>query len=458
MNISKKKKPRVLTYLLILAGLLILFFIIGKSAGWIGKKEVTKVTVAKVTYRTIVETVSANGKIQPEKEVKISSDVSGEIVDMYVKEGDSVVKGKLLCRINPEIYITSLDRANASLNNARAQLASSKARLLQSEARYNELRLTYDRNKKLYDQKVLSDAEFETTKSSYLNAQAEVEATKQSIKAAEYTVASFEASVNEAGKSLNRTEIFAPVSGIISKLNVEKGERVVGTSQMPGTEMMRIANLADMEARVEVNENDIIRVSVGDTATVEVDAYLNRKFLGIVTEVANSANLAGVSADQVTNFTVKIRMLKSSYSDLLKASRAPFRPGMSASVEIQTDMVVNIPSIPVVAVTSRGGDGKETGKTKKEESDKEDGKKEELKEVVFVYKDGKAVMREVKYGIQDQEFIHIVSGIEKNDEVISGPYNTISKKLKDGEAVMKVTEKELFESTMKAGPPAKEGD
>jgi HlyD family secretion protein len=458
MNISKKKKPRLLTYLLILVGLLILFFIVGKGAGWIGKKEATKVTVAKVTYRTIVETVSANGKIQPEREVKISSDVSGEIVDMYVKEGDSVVKGKLLCRINPEIYITSLDRANASLNNARAQLASSKARLLQAEARYNELRLTYERNKKLFDQKVLSEAEFETAKSAYLNAQAEIEATKQSIKAAEYTVASFEASVNEAGKNLNRTEIFAPVSGIISKLSVEKGERVVGTSQMPGTEMMCIANLADMEARVEVNENDIIRVSVGDTATVEVDAYLNRKFLGIVTEVANSANLAGVSADQVTNFTVKIRMLKSSYSDLLKESHAPFRPGMSASVEIQTDMVTNVPSIPVVAVTSRGSDVKELRKTKKEESGKDEDKKEELKEVVFVYKEGKAVMREVKYGIQDQEFIHIISGIEKNEEVISGPYNTISKKLKDGEQVMKVTEKELFESTIHAESRAKEGD
>lgn len=455
MNQSKKKS-RLLPYLAIATGVLLLFFIIGKKAGWVGKTEPVKITAEFPSLRTIIETVSANGKIQPEKEVKISSDVSGEIVELFVHEGDSVVKGQLLCKINPEIYITTLDRSNASLNNARAQLASSKARLLQAEARFTEVKQTYDRNKKLYEQKVLSDAEFETSRSAFLNAQAEVEATKQSIKAAEYTVASFEASVNEAQKSLRRTEIFAPVNGIISRLNVEKGERVVGTSQMAGTEMMRIANLNDMEARIEVNENDIVRVSVGDTALVEVDAYLNRKFKGIVTEVANSANLSGVSADQVTNFTVKVRLLKSSYADLLQKKKAPFRPGMSASVEVQTDVVYKALSIPVEAVTTRD---KQDKKDKKKSSALEESPgtdMDDLEEIVFVYKEGKVEKRVVEYGIQDDQYIHIIKGIQEKDEVVTGPYSIVSKKLKDGAVVMKVSEKELFDAAGKKGAKTEE--
>jgi HlyD family secretion protein len=459
MNKPGKKKSKLLTWLIIATGILILFFIIGKKAGWVGKTEPVKVTAEHPALRAIIETVSANGKIQPEKEVKISSDVSGEIVELYVHEGDSVVKGQLLCKINPEIYITTLDRSNASLNNARAQLSSSKARLLQAEARFNEVKLTYDRNKKLYDQKVLSDAEFETSRSAFLNAQAEVEATKQSIKAAEYTVASFEATVNEAQKSLRRTEIFAPVNGIISRLNVEKGERVVGTSQMAGTEMMRIANLNDMEARIEVNENDIVRVSVGDTALVEVDAYLNRKFKGVVTEVANSANLTGVSADQVTNFTVKVRLLKSSYADLLQKKKAPFRPGMSASVEVQTDVVYQALSIPVEAVTTRDKNEKQDKKKSPAKEDEQSTDIDDLDEVVFVYKDGKVEKRVVEYGIQDDQYIHIVKGLQNKDEVVTGPYSVVSKKLKDGMAVVKVSEKELFDSANKKNAPAdKEGE
>lgn len=459
MNQPKKKKSKLLLYLGIVTVALILFFIVGKRAGWVGKVEPIKVTVELPVKRTIIETVSANGKIQPEKEVKISSDVSGEIVELYVIEGDSVVKGQLLCKINPEIYLTTLDRSNASLNNARAQLASSKARLLQAEARYAEVKLTFDRNKKLYEQKVLSDAEFETSRSAYLNAQAEVEATKQSIKAAEYTVASFEATVNEAQKSLGRTTIYAPVNGIVSRLNVEKGERVVGTSQMAGTEMMRIANLNDMEARIEVNENDIVRVSVGDTALVEVDAYLNRKFKGVVTEVANSANLTGVSADQVTNFTVKVRLIKSSYIDLLSKKKAPFRPGMSASVEVQTDVVYDALSIPVEAVTTRDKENKKDKKNVKgsgEEGKEKSTDMDDLLEVVFVLKDGKTEMRVVEYGIQDDKYIHIIKGVNEKEEVITGPYSVVSKKLKDGEMVVKVSEKELFEAAKKKGPKGEE--
>ncbi len=306
---AAKKKNKTLLYLGIGVGVLIIFAIIGKQAGWFGQKAGTEVTMAKVERKTIIETVSANGRIQPEKEVKISSDVSGEIRELYVNEGDSVVAGKLLARIDPELYQSALDRSEASLNNIKANLATTRARLLQAEARFNELSKAYDRNQKLYAEKLISDAEMETARSTFQNAKAEVEASKQTISAAEYNVKSFEATLKESRKNLTRTEIFAPVSGIVSKLNVEKGERVVGTSQMAGTEMMRIANLNDMEVSVDVNENDIIKVGMGDTAEIEVDAYPNRKFLGQVTEIANSATTsAQTTSDQVTNFVVKAAM------------------------------------------------------------------------------------------------------------------------------------------------------
>lgn len=430
--------------------LLIILVIIGKNAGWIGTTEGLKVSTAKAERKTITESVSANGKIQPEVEVKISSDVSGEITELLVKEGDSVRAGQLLARIDPELYQSALDRSEASLNNSRANLANSKARQLQSEAKFTEIESQFNRNKKMYDQKLISDAEMETARSAYSTAKADVEAAKQSVLGAQYTVQSLEAGVRESKKNLTRTEIFAPVSGTVSKLSVEKGERVVGTSQMAGTEMMRIANLNDMEVSVDVNENDIVKVSLGDTALIEVDAYTNRKFKGIVTEVANSATTtAATTSDQVTNFVVKIRILRSSYADLLEkagSKRAVFRPGLSASVEIQTESANNVIAVPIEAVTIRSKPDLDTTASKtKKRTVKPEAKKDDEVEVLFTYENNKAHIRQVKSGIQDDKFIEISSGLNEGEDVITGPYSAISKTLKNGDQVKKVSKEELFD-------------
>lgn len=429
---------------------LIIFVVIAKSAGWIGGQDGIKVSVAKAERKTIIESVSANGKIQPEIEVKMSSDVSGEIKELYVKEGDSVHVGQLLARIDPELYQSAMDRSEASLNNSRANLANSKARLLQSEAKLLEIEAQFKRNQKMYEQKLISDAEMETARSTYASTKADVEAAKQSVIGAQYTVQSLEAGVRESKKNLTRTEIFAPVNGIVSKLNVEKGERVVGTSQMAGTEMMRIANLNDMEVSVDVNENDIVKVSLGDTVLIEVDAYTNRKFKGLVTEVANSATTSTTTtSDQVTNFVVKIRILRSSYSDLLaKAGKksSVFRPGMSASVEIQTESAANIIAVPIESVTIRTKSDLDSTKTKKRVTTKSGtAKKDDELEVVFICTNDVISIKPVKTGIQDDKFIQIISGIDEGVEVVTGPYSAISKTLKAGDKVKKVTKEELFD-------------
>jgi HlyD family secretion protein len=447
-----KKTNKWLWYLGGAVVALIIFVMIAKSAGWIGNKDSIKVSVAKAEKKTITESVSANGKIQPEIEVKISSDVSGEIKELYIKEGDSVYAGQLLARIDPELYQSAMDRSEASLNNSRANLANSKARQLQAEAKITEIESQYNRNKKMYEQKLISDAEMETAQSVYFSAKADLEAAKQNVIGAQYTVQSLEAGVRESKKNLTRTEIFAPVNGIVSKLSVEKGERVVGTSQMAGTEMMRIANLNDMEVSVDVNENDIVKVSLGDTVLIEVDAYTNRKFKGLVTEVANSATTTtATTADQVTNFVVKIRILRSSYSDLLERAgkkRSVFRPGMSASVEVQTESVANIIAVPIEAVTIRTkSDLDSTGaKTKKRTAVKAgDVKKDDELEVVFVCVNDVLTIKQVKTGIQDDKFIQVLSGINEGDEVVTGPYSAISKSLKAGDKVKKVSKEELFD-------------
>ena len=444
-----KKSTKWMWYLGGAVVLLIIFVIIGKNAGWIGNDLSIKVTVAKADKKSIIESVSANGKIQPEVEVKISSDVSGEIKELYVKEGDSVIAGKLLARIDPELYQSALERSEATLNNSRANLANSKARQLQSDAKFVELEAQYNRNKKMYEQKLISDAEMETSRSTYSSAKADVEAAKQSVMGAEYTVKSLEASLRESKKNLSRTEIFAPVTGIVSKLNVEKGERVVGTSQMAGTEMMRIANLNNMEVSVDVNENDIVKLSLGDTALIDVDAYTNRKFKGIVTEVANSATTStATTSDQVTNFVVKIRILRTSYEDLLKIKQDVFRPGMSASVEIQTENVRDVIAVPIEAVTIRNKSDLDTTlvKDKKKIATKStEIKKDDEAEVVFVCTNNVLSIKQVKTGIQDDKFIQILSGINEHDEIVIGPYSAISKTLKSGDKVKKVTKEELFD-------------
>ena len=316
--------------------------VVGKKAGWFGQDYTISVSTETVESKTLTEFITANGKIQPETEVKISPDVSGEIIQLYVEEGNEVKAGDPLCVIKPDMYVSALNRAEAALN-------SSKARLAQAEAQQIEREMAYKRAKQLYESGAIPVSEFESAEASYKVAQAEV-------RAAEFSVKSAEASVSEASEQLTKTKIYAPISGTISALNVEKGERVVGTNMYAGTEMMVVADLDRMEVQVEVNENDIVKVALGDTALVEVDAYFQRKFKGLVTEIANSASVAGTATDQVTNFDVKVFLLHDSYADLIDSTSGniyPFRPGMSATVDILTETRENVISVPISAVTTR---------------------------------------------------------------------------------------------------------
>jgi HlyD family secretion protein len=426
---------------------------LAKQKGWIGKEPSTEVEFTKAKKADIIERVSASGKIQPEVEVKLSPDVSGEIVGLYVTEGDSVRAGQLLLKIKPDNYESLFARAEAQVNSARASVEQSKSGQSQSESRLLKAKIDYDRNKKLHDDKVISDADFDQFNSQYLVAKQDVESSKANVLAAEFNVKSSQAALKEARANLTKTTIYAPQSGTVSKLNVELGERVVGTSQMAGTELLRIANLNKMEVRVNVNENDITRVSMNDTVIIDVDSYSasGRKFKGIVYEIASSANglgssaaAAAVSSDAVTEFEVKIRVLRSSYSDLIVGKRSyPLKPGMTASVEIITNRKMGVLSVPLATVTTRDptmkpeGDKKEGDDNNNQEPEKVI-KKDKIKEVVFVMdKDSKAKLREVKTGISDFENIEILSGLKEGETIISGPYITVSKKLKEGELVMK---------------------
>ncbi|SFE70328.1 efflux RND transporter periplasmic adaptor subunit [Sunxiuqinia elliptica] len=422
---AKKKKNKLLPFALAFLVVLIIVLVVGKKKGWFGKDFEVKVTTQKVVSKTITELITANGKVQPETEVKISPDVSGEIIVLEVEEGDEVEKGQLLVVIKPDIYIQALNRAEASLN-------SSKARLAQTEAQMIERELAFKRTQTLYKQEAVPESEFESAQAAYQVAEAEV-------RAAGFSVKSAEASVAEAQEQLVKTKIYAPMNGTISRLNVEQGERVVGTNMYAGTEMMVIANLNKMEVKVEVNENDIVKVSKGDTALVEVDAYLKRKFKGIVTEIANSANTLGTSSDQVTNFDVKVLLLQESYRDLMDSASMsyPFRPGMSATVDIQTETREGVIAVPIQAVTTRVAESGE------EQAGADDKEKEE---VIFVMKDGLAWKQVVETGIQDNQNIEILSGITDGDEIITGPYNVVSRTLKDSLQVKAVDEKELFKA------------
>ena len=432
------KSNSLLKYLLIAAVVLIIFAVVGKKAGWFGGKVEIKVSVEQPELRTITEIVTASGKIQPETEVKISPDVSGEIVELYVKEGDEVKNGDLLLKIKPDIYLSSVDRAAAAVNSAKANLANSQAFLEQVKARYKQTENAYDRNKVLWEQETISDAEYENSLSAYEIVQAELESAKKSIEASKYSVQSAEATLSEARENLSKTTIYAPMSGTISKLNVEKGERVVGTMQMAGTEMLRIANLERMEVMVDVNENDIVKVKMSDTALIEIDAYLGETFKGVVTEIANSANVTGMSTDQVTNFDVKVLLVKASYQQLIsKNNPNPFRPGMSASVDIQTNTKHNVLTIPIQCVTTR---------VDSVETDVETlaAINEEIQEIVFVARNDSAHIQIVKTGIQDNKYIEIKEGLSKEDKVVTSPYSAISRKLKDGSIIKVVDKKELF--------------
>ena len=432
------KTNNLLKYLLIAVFVLIIFAIVGKKQGWFGGKIKVKVSIEQAELRTITEIVTASGKIQPETEVKISPDVSGEIVELYVKEGDDVKEGDLLLKIKPDIYLSSVDRAGAAVNSAKSNLANSHAFLAQINAKYSQTKKAYDRSKVLWDQETISDAEYESSLSSFEMAKAELDAAKKSIDASRYAVQSAEATLSEAKENLSKTSIYAPMHGTISMLNVEQGERVVGTMQMAGTEMLRIANLDRMEVKVDVNENDIVKVALNDTAIIEVDAYMGESFKGVVTEIANSANVSGISTDQVTNFDVKILLLKKSYNHLISKNHInPFRPGMSASVDIQTNTKANILTIPIQAVTTRS-DSTDNGDFKKEDV------KNELIEVVFVVSNDSALTRMVKTGIQNNKFIEITDGLTEEDKIVTAPYSAISRKLKNGSFVEVVDKKELF--------------
>jgi len=417
------------TYLLIGAALiLVVVLIVLSKKGIIGNKDKGKeVEIAKVDQITIVETVSATGKIQPEIEVKISSEVSGEIISLPVKEGQVVKKGDLLVKINPDLYTSGYNRTLAGLSGTKAGLS-------QADASYKEAKANYDRNKTLFEKGIISRSEWDKAISVFESAQA----SKQS---AYYNVQSASATVNEAKDNLGRTTIYAPADGTISMLNVELGERVLGTQQMTGTEILRVANLNNMEVEVDVNENDIVKISVGDSANVEVDAYLKKQFKGLVTSISNSASTA-LTADQVTNFKVKVRILKESYQDLIAGkpeSYSPFRPGMTATVDIITKRRENVLGVPISAVVIKSDTSAVVGfkvDDPNSEEQKVKPKSDKKFECVFVKSGDKSRIRIIKTGIQDDTNIEVTEGLKQGDVVIVGPYTTVTKDLNSGDKVI----------------------
>ena len=417
-------------YILVGVVAVVLIALIGlKKAGKIGNNDNAKIVeIANADEMTIIETVSATGKIQPEIEVKISSEVSGEVIELPIKEGQQVKKGDLLVKINPDIYVSGVNRTAATLSTTKAGLS-------QADAQVKEAKANYDRNKTLFDKGVISKAEWDRVVSAY-------EVAVASKQSAYYNVASANATLTEARDNLRRTTIYAPADGTISLLSVELGERVLGTQQMAGTEILRVANLNNMEVEVDVNENDIVKISISDEAKIEVDAYLKKEFKGVVTSISNSASSA-LTADQVTNFKVKVRILKESYEDLLEGkpvNYSPFRPGMTATVDIITKRREKVIGVPISAVVIK----EDTTSVKKnvmaefekEEKEKKGTYKPDQKfECVFVKVGDKAKLRVVKTGIQDDTNIEIISGLKKGEEIITGPYTMVSKDLVSNDKV-----------------------
>lgn len=423
---SKKKLIWIIAIVLVL----MIILIVGKKQGWFGDSgNYKEVEIIKIEAIDIVETVAATGKIQPEVEVRLSSEVSGEIIELPIKEGQQVEKGDLLVRINPDLI-------QAALNQSQAGLQNVKALLEQAEASLKNSKLNYDRKKQLFEKGVISKSEWDQTVTDYDMAQA-------NVKSAYFNVQSAAANVKQTQDNLSRTTIYAPMSGTISKLSVELGERVVGTAQMAGTEIVRVANLNNMEVEVDVNETDIVKVSVGDSTIVEVDAYLKREFRGVVTEIANSAENA-ISADQVTNFKVKVRIVPESYIDLTEGKPeyySPFRPGMTATVDIITnkkDQVIGVPISSIVIKT-------DTTSTKKSRRKEVASEKTDKFECVFVKYGEEAQLKVVTTGIQDDTNIEIITGLNEDDEVITGPYNTVTKMLESGDKIKKISDEDESE-------------
>lgn len=429
---SKKKIYVVISLIVIFVVVALLL----KSNGVIGSDEESKeVEIAKVNEITIIETVSATGKIQPESEIKISSEVSGEIIALPVKEGQVVKKGDLLVKINPDLYTSGYNRTVSNLSGTRAGLS-------QADASFKEAKANYDRNKTLFDKGIISRSDWDKAIASF-------EGAKASKESAYYNVQSANATVKEAKDNLGRTTIYAPADGTISSLGVELGERVLGTQQMTGTEILRVADLNNMEVEVDVNENDIVKISIGDSAKIQVDAYLKKEFKGIVISISNSASTA-TTADQVTNFKVKVRIIKESYQDLMEGKPetfSPFRPGMTATVDIITKRKEKVIGVPISAVVVKSDTTASKSYEEKEEEEeiKITSKSDTKFECVFVKVGDKAKIRIVKTGIQDDTNIEISSGLKKGDVVIIGPYTTVTKDLNSGDLVTLVKVKDSKE-------------
>ena len=453
-------KNKKLLWLIIALVSIVVVLIALKSAGVIGKEEGTKVSVEKAANRTIIETVNASGKVYPEVEVKVSPDVSGEIVELTVNEGDSVTKGQVVARIFADILASQRDQASAVVSQQQAQVANVSAQLGALKATLDQTEANYNRQKKLYDDKVISRLEYEQAEQAYRSAKANYAAAQESINSSRAAVRSAQAQLTRADKDVGRTVIIAPMSGIVSLLSVKKGERVAGNSFNVGTEMMRIADMRSIEVRVDVGENDIPKVKIGDTALVEVDAYSNRKFKGLVYKIANpqTGNALGGAAttNEVTNYKVHIRLLRESYTDLIGKGRSfPFRPGMSASADIQTKTKTNVLSVPLNAVTTRSkkdeapksGDDKKSDKPAETNAAGENKvADDDIEEVVFVLQKDNTVKKfKVKTAVQDLNYIEVIEGIKAGDQVVTGPYNTVSKLLKEGDKVKVVEKDKLYE-------------
>lgn len=444
---KKKKKSNKIIYILIgvLVGLVILVTVLKKSS----KKEIA-VTVDFPKTLTIIEKISASGMVQPVNEVKLSPDVAGEIIELHVEESDSVTVGQLIVKIRPDNYISAMQRAEASLNQQKANLLSTKSQLARTEATFERAKLDYTRNEKLFKEEVISTSDWELSKQNFRISETDLASAKASVQASEYVVKSSRAALEDSQENLRKTSVLSPISGTVSKLDVKKGERVVGTSQFAGTEMLRIADLNNMEVRVDVNENDIIRIALGDTTIIDVDAYthLEKKFKGVVTQIANTAK-DKISADAVTEFEVKIKILTSSYGDLkADGNHHPFKPGMTASVDIITKTKANILTVPLAAVTIRKAselekknkdsdeeDEKDEGRRGSSRDKKESDKDEKKEEVIFINENGVAKIIKVETGISDYENIEIISELSDSTKVIIGPFIAVSKRLKDGDLV-----------------------
>jgi HlyD family secretion protein len=437
----------------------VVMMIVLKKTGVIGKEEGVKVTAEKAEKRTITETVTASGKISPEIEVKVSPDISGEVVELFVAEGDSVKRGQIVAKIYADIYASQRDQAAAGVAQSQAAEANAKAQIVALEANLQQATATYDRQKKLFDEKVISKAEFEQAEQTYKSSQANYSAAKEGIKGNLAAIQSAKANLSRADKDVSRATITAPMSGVVNILNVKKGERVAGNSFNVGTEIMRIADLGSIVAQVDVGENDIPKVKYGDTAIITVDAYGSRKFKGVVFKIANpsSSSLSGVaSTTEVTNYKVHVRLLQNSYSDLMGSGKPfPFRPNMSATADIQTRTEVNVLSVPLAAVTTRevNKENPVAKKTDEKSASTSDAKStsvnDDLEEVVFVLDSSKVKKLRVKTAIQDLNYIQIIEGLKGNEEVITGPYNLLSKTLKEGDKVKVVSKDMLYEEKKK---------